>query len=76
MAVGDGSRGAFENIYDLAELLGELAGQQRAELIGEAAIVPERPLFGLAESVPDFFADLFFAKVAQDRSRIVNFVGQ
>ena len=66
----------FENVYDLAQLFGELTGEQGAEPVGEAAVVPERPLFGLAESVPDFFADVLLAEVAQDRARIVNLVGQ
>ena len=41
---GDGSRAAFENVYDLAQLLGELIGEQRVEPVGEAAVVGGHPV--------------------------------
>ena len=53
-----------------------MAGELFAEPVGEAAIVPERLLLGLAETRPDFLANLRFSEVAKDGARIMDLVCQ
>jgi hypothetical protein len=53
-----------------------LAWQPFAELFSQAAVVPERVLFGLTETGPDFLANFRFSQITEDSARIVNLVCQ
>src|SRR5262245_30139357 len=66
----------LQNLHDFVQLVGQLTRHPFAEAIGKAAIVPKRFVSGLTEAGPDFFANLGLSQITEDRTRVVDLVGQ